>query len=345
MKTNTSEVLKSVENNKNRSQTGHRTGHTPGETPGAIPFPIQKIGQDEAEDKLAARAGKDSQAYWKTRVKQRVIRGKPTPEFYGRFFEGDAEQWVCLNTSNRGSAATAARDLYLQIKAKGLAVAVAEFRPKAAPKAARSATVGELLTEAKAVSTVRASTLAQYEVSLRRLVAGLLGMNPVGSVFYHKSPEAKAWRDRVEGASLGILSDLRVEAWRKAYVADCTDERARISKRNTAAAVIRNARAFFAPSFAKAIGDKIRLPSPLPLVTLPIGSSTRRFKTSADPRKLYAEALKDLTGDSLTAFLLCITAGLRRGEADMLEWQAVNLDAALVHIAPTKWFLPKTEES
>jgi len=202
-----------------------------------------------------------------------------------------------------------------------------------------------LLAEAKAIATVRASTLAQYEISLRRLVAGVLNMKAEGSVFYHGSNEAKAWREKVEAASLDVLADSKVETWRKAYIDSAPDEKARVSRRNTAAAVIRNARAFFSRSMAKAIGARIRLPDPLPLVGLPTGSSTRRFKSTTDPRELYATALKELSGDTLTAFLLCITAGLRKGEADMLEWANVDLDAALVTVAPTKWFLPKTEES
>jgi integrase len=170
-------------------------------------------------------------------------------------------------------------------------------------------------------------------------------MKAAGSVFYAKGPEAKAWRAKVEGASLDVLTAAKVEAWRKAYVAAAADEKARISAKNTTAATIRNARGFFTTALANALGAKLRLPDPLPLVGLTTGSSTRRFKSTTDPRKLYADALAELSGDTLTALLLCITAGLRRGEADMLPWANVDLDGALVTVAPTKWFLPKTEES
>jgi integrase len=149
----------------------------------------------------------------------------------------------------------------------------------------------------------------------------------------------------VEGASLDVLAPAKVEAWRKAYIAAAADEVARIARKNTTAALIRNARGFFTPALVKLIGERISLPNPLPLSGLATGSSTRRFKSTVDPRKLYAAALAELSGDELTAFLLCIVAGLRKGEADMLPWDHVDLDGALVTVAPTKWFLPKTEES
>ena len=340
MKTNTNEAEESLGNGKNRTQTVHKTVHTSV----SIPFPAPADTSDEAEE-TTARAGKDSQAYWKSRVQPRIVRGKPTPELYARFFEGTRQAWVCLNTSNRGLAATKARDLYLQTKANGLDVALAAFRPKSAPRAARSGTVGEVIAAAKTVSSVRPSTFNQYEISLRRLAAGVLGMKAEGAVFYHRSPEAKAWRARVEGVSLDALTAAKVEAWRKAYVAAAPDEIARISAKNTSSAIIRNARGFFTPEFAKKIAGTVRLPDPLPLDGISAGCSTRRFKTTVEPRALYAAALAELAGDSLTAFLLCITAGLRKGEADMLDWSNVDLDGALVHVAPTKYFLPKTEES
>ena len=333
MKTKTSEVENIVENENSGTQTGHSApvSHFPAE--------IAK-----AESK-ADRAAKSSVEYWKTVITPRVIRGTPTPELYVRLREGGRDAWVCLNTANRANAAAKARDLWLNVKAKGLESALAEFRPKAAPRAARSATVGELIAAAKTFSTVRGSTFTQYEISLRRLVAGVLGMTARGSVFYHASPEAKAWRAKVDGASLDVLTAAKVESWRKGYVDAVKDEKARISAKNTTSAIIRNARGFFTPALAKQIGAKLRLPDPLPLADVSTGSSTRRFKSTVDPRALYAAALAELSGDTLTAFLLCITGGLRKGEADFLEWGNVDLDGALVHVAPTKYFLPKTEES
>jgi integrase len=290
------------------------------------------------------RAAKSSVDYWKERVRPRTLKdGSITPELYLRIKQGGRDAWFNLDTANRVEAARKARDLWMKVRSNGLTEVLAENRPDARP--ARSATVGELLSAAKSVSTVRPSTLAQYEISLRRLVAGVLGITPTGSVFYHGSDESKAWREKIERVSLDVLTDAKVEAWRKAYIDSAPNEIARISHKNTSSGVIRNARSLLGPNFVKAIGQSIRLPSPLPLVGLSIGSSTRRFNTAVDPRKLYATARSQLSGDVLAAFLLCLVGGLRRGEADMLPWTNVDLDNGIVHVLPTKWFLPKTEES
>jgi hypothetical protein len=332
MTTNTSEVEKSLENEKKGTQRGH--------TLPVSPFPAAYQGTQKT-----VRAAKSSVDFWKAKVRPREIRGTVTPELYVRLKESGRDTWVNLNTSNRITAAAKARNLWLSAQSKGLVAAVAEFRPKSAPRAARSATVGELLTDAKAISTVRASSFAQYELSLRRLVAGVLRLKHTPAVSGAKSPANLAWRAKVEGASLDILAAAKVEAWRKAYIQSTTDEKARISRRNTASAVIRNARALFTPALVRLLGANLRLPDPLPLAGLTVSNSTRRFKTTVDPRELYASALVDLKGDELTAFLLCITAGLRKGEADLLPWAHVDLGASLVTVAPTSWFLPKTEES
>ncbi len=328
-----SEVKKPLEKRKSGAQVVHiATVHH---------FPDS----DSRPSEKAARMAKSDVAYWQKAVASRIVHGKPTLLLYVRFRKDGRDVSVCLNTRNKATAATAARDLWKRVEGIGLAAALAEFRPKSAPRAARAATIGALITATRELSTVRSSTLAQYEISLRRLVAGVLGMKATGSVFYHKSPEAIAWRAKVEGAHLDVLTDARVEGWRKGFIAAAPDEVAKISAKNTAAATIRNARGFFGKEIAKALAEQIHLPSPLPLVGLNIGASTRRFKSTTDLRGLYEEALAGLHGDSLTAFLLCLTGGLRRGEADLLPWSHVDLEAANVTVAPTKWFLPKTEES
>ncbi len=333
MRTNISEAKQRVENEEKGTLGVHQTQ--------VAPFPVAY----EAEQKTA-RAAKSSVDYWKNRVRPRVLKDRTlTPELYLRMKENGHAVWFNLATANRTTAATKARDIWQAVQVKGLDAALADFRPQSAPRAARAASVGQFLTEAKALANVRPSTLAQYEISVRRLVAGVLGMKAEGSVFYHGSDEAKAWRAKVEGASLDVLAPAKVEAWRKAYIAAAADEVARISRKNTSGALIRNARGFFTPALVKLIGERINLPNPLPLSGLATGSSTRRFKSTVDPRKLYAAALAELSGDELTAFLLCIVAGLRKGEADMLPWDHVDLDGSLVTVAPTKWFLPKTEES
>ena len=331
MKTNTSEVKKRVENDNNGTQTGHNS------TVSRFPPELTK------PEEQANRAAKSDVDFWKDRVTPRKIRGKLTPELYVRFREAGADKWVCLNVANKAEAARKARNLWLNVKAKGIDAAVAEFNPKGTPRPEKSSSVSEFLTAVKAVATVRRATFDRYEICLRRLVAGVLGLTN-GTHFYPKGEGAKARREKIDNASLDILSTARVEVWRKAYIDAAPDELASGAAKNTTIAVIRNARALFKPELV-ALLQNIRVPNPLPLAKISAGCTTRRFKTTVDPRKLYAKALEELSGDSLTAFLLCITAGLRRAEADLLPWANVDLNAGLITIATTKWFRPKSEES
>jgi integrase len=333
MKTNTSEAKNSVENKKSGTQTGHNSSMSH--------FPADLV---KADDKVN-RPAKSSIDYWKEAVTPRMIRGTPTPELYVRFRESGRDVWVCLNTPNRSSAATKARDLWLNVKAKGIDVAIAEFNPKSAPRPARSATVGELIAEARALTSVRPATLLLYESSLRRLVAGVRGMTAAGSVFYHKSKEGAERRAKIDATSLDVLGAAEVEQWRRAYISAAPDEIARVSAKNTTSSIIRNARGFFSAEMLKLLAPKIRLPVPTPLVGVSAGSSMRRFKTNVNPRTLYAAALAELKGDTLTAFLLCLTAGLRKSEADFLEWDNVDLASGFINITTTRYFVPKTSES
>jgi integrase len=229
------------------------------------------------------------------------------------------------------------------MKADGLPALLSALRPD--PRPERSATIGELINEAKAVATCRASTLNQYEVSMRRLVAGVLGMEATPETFYHRSEAAKQWRAKVEGASLDVLSAERVERWRKTYVAAAPDEIARAASKNSAASIIRNARALLAPAMIEAMKGKLRIPTPPPLSTLAIGGAVRRFKTSVKPRDMFDAAKAQLLGDPLAALVLCLFGGLRRGEVDMLPWSHVDLENGFVEVRTTPHFRPKTVES
>lgn len=329
----TNAELRSVEKEKKGTPEGHLA-------------PVAAFPARRGVAPLAVRAAKSSVDYWKERVRPRTLKdGRQTAELYVRMKESGRDAWVCLDSANRAEAARKARDLWQLVQVKGMVAALAEFHPKAAPRPDRSATVGEFIKAAKTLTTVRASSLHEYEKSLRRLVAGVLGMKPTPAIYVAGSEASVAWRSRIEGASLDVLAGPRVEAWRKQYIDAAPDERARISRRNTASAVIRNARALFTPSVVAGVSGRLRLPDPLPMSGLKAGTSTRRFKTSVDARRLYAEANRELAGDTLTAFLLCITAGLRRIEADLLPWENVDLTARTVEIRPTRFFVPKTEES
>ena len=369
MRTNTSEVLKHVENTKNRTQTGHTLLVSGFETSPLPPPPSPPKTRDERDNTLVAfpvppldtgkgrdrtdktpRAGRDSVAYWKAKVRPRVIRGTPTPELYARLFEGGRESWICLDTSNRATAAERARGYYLRMKAIGLPALLAELRPDARPD--RVCTVGEYLDAARTLSQVKPRVFVQYERALRRLVAAVFDLPSPPERFYHKGEAVVKWRAKIDAVSLERLSPATVEAWRVAFINSAHDEIKRKARAVTVASYIRNAKGAFARKIVAGVATSAEgrpalvLPPVLPFAGVTAAATTRRFKPQNTASALYEAALHDLkrTPDTLTAFMLLICGGLRRGEADLLPWAHVDLEGGKITVAATPYFTPKTEE-
>ncbi len=336
---NTSKALNALEDEKNRTQTGHKTGHSPE----VIPFPSDQKHHESRGERgtTPARAGKDQIGFWKTKVKPRIVRGQPTPELYCRLFEGEREAWICCDSSNVGIAAAKARDYYLRMKAVGLPALLAELKPDAKPE--RVCTLADYLAAAKAVSTVRPTTLAEYEGSLRRVVAAVRGIAPKSD----KHADRAEWRAKVDAVRLDQITPADVRAWHKAELDTARAEGGETTKdrrASTLASHLRDARALFAEAIVAEVGKTLTLPSPLPFEGITAAATTRRFVCDLDPRKLYAAADK-LDADTRTAFDLLLCAGLRRGEADALPWAHVDLKAGTVRIDVTPTFRPKSRES
>jgi integrase len=333
MNTEISEVEKSVENEKKGTPRGHLAP--------VSPFPSTP----EAEAQTA-RAAKSSVEFWKAKIRPRTLKdGTITPELYIRLKQGGHDAWFNLGTPNRATAATKARDIWQAVQVKGLAAVQAGLRPAAAPL--RSATVGALITAAKALSGVRSRTFASYEVSLRRVVAGVLKLEGTAARFAHDSAANREWRGKIDRVRLDTLTPAKVEAWRKSFVDAAPNENARSARQHSAATYIRNGRALFSERLLPILKEQLILPAVLPFAGLGAGAGTRRFASKVDARALYAAAQTELANDAdtLTAFLLCLVAGLRKGEADALPWANVDFTAGTVRIATTPWFTPKTRES
>lgn len=356
MPAKTYETKNSVENTKNRTQTGHTlpvSGFKDTPDSSAVisfPSPPEHPERRDKRDKTTIRAGRDSQAYWKTKVKPRVVRGQPTPELYCRLFEGKREAWICCDSSNRGIAADKARNYYLRMKAIGLPALLAELRPDIRPD--RVCTVGEYIDAARAYAQVKPRVFIQYERALRRLVAAVLKLPNPSARFYHKGSAVLEWRKRIDSVRLDRLSPAAIDAWRVAYVNEAPDALKRKARSVTAASYIRNAKGAFARKIVARVtvpnGTRpgVILPPVLPLAGVTAPATTRRFRPEVSALALYQAAMTDLAAepDTLAAFLLLICGGLRRSEADLLPWAHVDLAAGKITVAATAYFSPKTEE-
>ena len=328
MRTNTSEARNTIENEKKGTLRGHQAQ--------VSPFPTHYTGPQKA------RAAKTSVDYWRERVRPRTLKdGTETPELYLRLKEGGRDAWFALATANRAEAARKARDLWQKVQVQGLDAVLAELRPDARP--ARVCTVADYLAAAKAVSTVRATTLAEYEASLRRVIAGVRGIVAESD----KHAARAEWHAKIEAVRLDLVTPADVRAWHKAELDAALRKGGEVAKdrrSHTLASHLRDARALFSEAIVAEVGKTLTLPAPLPFEGITAAATTRRFVCDLDPRALYAAAAK-LDDDTRTAFDLLLCAGLRRGEADALPWAHVDLKAGTVTVDLTPTFKPKSRES
>ena len=355
MTAKTYETKNSVENTKNRTQTGHTlpvSGFKDTPDSSAVisfPSPPEHPERRDKRDKTTIRAGRDSQAYWKTKVKPRVVRGQPTPELYCRLFEGKREAWICCDSSNRGIAADKARNYYLRMKAIGLPALLAELRPDIRPD--RVCTVGEYLAAARPFAKARPRVFDQYAAALRRVFALVLDLEGPAERFYAKGEAAAAWRAKLDNLRLDAITPQDVEKWRVAFVNAEADHAKRKARAVSVSTYLRNAKGAFARKILAQVAPAegkaaVCLPSPLPLAGLTAPATLRRFRPQVKALDLYNAALRDFADkpDTLCAALLLLTGGLRRGEADLLEWSNVNLADGKITITATEFFTPKTDE-
>jgi integrase len=110
---------------------------------------------------------------------------------------------------------------------------------------------------------------------------------------------------------------------------------------------LRRARALFSKRNVLDRLHSIQLPFPLPFdgIGLERRPDTKFYGCGIDGLELARAAIAELDSETLKAFLLAITLGLRRKEADTLEWQSFDFLAGTLRIMPTVWYALKTHES
>ncbi len=271
-----------------------------------------------------------------------------------------------LQTANREAAADKARQIYLSLVAVGWEATLAAFNPKAEPKQARPACLGEWLGAVQTTAELRPSTFTTYAQSLRQIVAEIegIGDQPVlnedgtpkrdrkrrpilRSRFDYKTGGRDAWTAKVDAVPLTVLSAVAVQRWKLAYIAragNAPDARRRAE--NSAASLIRCARALFSEKARKFASVEYALPEPIPFagVELPKKGNTT-YQSKIDAATLIENARRELVGEPFKIFTLALLCGLRKREIDLLTWGQVDLEKGVIRIERTAYFTPKSEDS
>lgn len=303
------------------------------------------------------RRAKTHQDFWKDRLVRRSYgdrdgRAVEMPEWHVRIASRGRREWFNLGTANQAAAAVKARDIYVSIVAVGWNPTLAKFKPSMIEKV-ECCTVGEFLADVSARSHLKPATIRRYAVKLRKMVSDIAKLE---AGLKRKAKRAKydyvngghrAWLTRVDGHRLDVLSPDTVNAWRNSYVANAgTDPLKRKSAERSAASCMRCARSLFTADILPAL--KVKLP-PNPFAGVKLKDpGAQRYHSEVNAEWLLTCAERELRSQHSQQYLalfLCLWAGLRRKEADLLTWEQIDFKDGQVHIRRTPHFEPKTEES
>lgn len=298
-----------------------------------------KSGEVVAKSEKPKRLPKTHKDYWKERVFKPTYKDKQTGqtvevgEYSIRLGLHGRREYFPLHTSSRKAASDEALKIYTYLKANGWEPTLAKFKPEAEEKP-EIETVGDLILEAGDKAEVRPITLRNYAANLRRLAAGIRGIDSNDPSKYR--PGGSQWQVKVDQVKLSAITAENVQAWRKKQ----------LEKLNPSERKRREISVNTTLNHARSIWKHSGLASPFE--GLKWKQTAKRFVPTVDaPTLLYfaEQELEEAKPEQFKAFVLCLFLGLRRREADCLTWKQIDFEGGKVKIETTEHFKPKSENS
>jgi integrase len=322
----------------------------------------EKSGSEVAQNFERARTKGRDLDFWKSRVFRRKFvhdgKTKEVQDWTVRIQHAGHREFFNLDTPNKVTAAARAKERFEFVKAHGWDAALAKFKhgeEKAKIAAEKDAlSVGEYVGEVERLALdQRPRTIHDYGKCLRLILSEVL-----------EGEGVKATREKVDAIRLEDITPARLERWKAARIQPVRgNPQAGKTAKTTANTILRQARALFGKKIVPVLRKaELNLPPVLPFagVNLFKEDSSSKFKRKIDPAKLIAAAVEKLDApqgegeDEKTfaarrqrflAFVLVFAAGLRKGEADFLEWESVDFEKGELRVETTEFFEPKTEAS
>ena len=305
--------------------------------------------------------------YWKCRLEHRTYTrdGKTfeVAEWSVRIHFKGSRKSFDLETANKEEAATKARDIYLSILAKGWSATINELTPQSVPLVEMGrdfATVGEFLVEVERTANLKPKTFRYYSQCLRQFAAYVQGVKSDPSRFDYRKGGAAAWRRQVDAIALSALSPAAVADYKMVRLKQAgSDPRRKLEVNRSFNSWLRNSKSLF----SEAIIWKPNFRVTVPKFKVPDGQRGERevywFETVDFERPgsmkfqspagvtyeaLVTQAREELRVENPEAyklFLLCLCAGLRRGEADVCLWTQLNEEDNSIRVEANKYIEPK----
>ncbi len=321
-----------------------------------------------AKEREAKRSYPKTHAnYWKARLEHRTYTrdGKTyeVPEWSVRIHFGGNRKSFNLETGSKEEAAAKARDIYLSLIAKGWSATLADLNPKAVQAievVAGEATIGEFLAEVERTSSLKPKTFRRYSQCLRRVAAHIRGVKTDESRYDYRTGGLLAWRKQVDVIPLSAITPAAVADWKIHYLRRApNDPRRKLEVNRSFNTWLRNTKSLF----SSAIINKPNFGIKVPKFTMPDSQRGERevywFETvdfeKMGPMKFHAPAgityedlvmkaqkeLRAASPEAYKLFLLCMCAGLRRGEADVCLWSQLRPDDCSIRVEATEFIEPK----
>ena len=281
--------------------------------------------------------GKGNVRYWMKRVfKPRSVRADRVVEaskYSVRFQRHRERETIGLETENQREAAERARERYQYLVANGWESFRAKYRTQLnrGPGGSTSRpkvilTLGDYLAAVREQSELGAETLESYAKRFRPVVADIARIRGGKRRFDYQSGGYQKWLGLVHAVPLAAITPERIRAWRKRRLdragADKLAQRRALVGANS---ILRQARALFSRRKVIAKLHGVELPPILPFDGVEIERTTTKFYgCGVDPRALLRQATRELSEPNLAAFLLLLSLGLRRREADLAEWTSFD---------------------
>jgi integrase len=286
--------------------------------------------------------------YWRDRVYKPVsVRGNVRIEgehFAIKLQAGGKRMTLGLHTPNRDEAASRARRMYLDLVAGGWESMLDKHRPEAPKpqdpaKNAQNLNFGEYIALVRSKNLLSEKAIVAYSMRLRGIVADIVGIRSAKKY----GAGRKAWADKVDAVPLAAITPDDIRKWKRDVIAKAGNVIARKHATTAVNSTLRQARSLFGE---RKVLKFIQIPhNPFKDVEFESRMDMRFHGAGIDAPTLLRRAMKDLGQEELKAFLLAIAIGLRRKEADLLEWSSFNFAESTIEIKPTENYGLKTEDS
>jgi integrase len=299
--------------------------------------------------------------YWRGRIfKPRSVRGGFAIEsafFAVKLQHAGRPMNLSLGTANHMEAAERAKEYYWFLRTNGWTAFLSKYRPDQTAKESQKAkpvkknlTVSEYLAAVSQQTELSPKTIENYSKSFRKIVADVINIKAGKKRFDYRKGGHKQWLEKVHATPLSEITPERIRVWKKRFIGRAgKDELLRRRYSVSCNSFLRQARSLFSK---RNVLDKltgIELPAVLPFegVNVEPRQDTKFYGCGVQPHQLLGDALNELADrpEELKAFLLAMVVGLRRREADLLEWQSFDFVAGTIRVMPTKWYQLKTNES